>query len=78
MATPRVTLKSKTPARGSRTFYLDYRVKGKRMRPNSGPFRACGGESPAQYAKASEVIKLQASVCGTDGGLSEPFCITDS
>ncbi len=36
MATPRVTLKSKTSARGFRTFYLDYRVNGKRMRPNVG------------------------------------------
>jgi integrase len=36
MATPRVTLKSKTSARGSKSFYLDYRFNGKRMRPNVG------------------------------------------
>jgi integrase len=34
MATPRVTLKSKSSARGPRTFYLDYRVNGKRIRPH--------------------------------------------
>jgi integrase len=39
MATPRVTLKSKTSARGPRTYYLDYRVNGKRLRPKVGTSR---------------------------------------
>ncbi len=39
MATPRVTLKSKTSARGPRRSYPDYRVDGKRMRPNVGASR---------------------------------------
>jgi hypothetical protein len=34
MAIPRVTLKSKTYPRGSKSFSLDYRFNGKRMRPN--------------------------------------------
>jgi integrase len=47
MATPRVTLKSRTSAGGSRTFYLDYRVNGKRMRPNVG-----GNKRDAELVRA--------------------------
>ena len=36
MAIPSVTLKSRTSASGSKSFSLDYRFNGKRMRPNVG------------------------------------------
>jgi len=37
MAIPKVTLSSKKNARGVINFFLDYRVSGKRFRPNVGP-----------------------------------------